>query len=80
MPKKWNDIKHQGMTPEQIKAAKKRVSELKKFARDLTARFASFKPHLDVIVVSDGIVFGPATKARGEKKAKKEARGGHHGR
>lgn len=72
MPKKWNDIKHQGMTPRQIKTAKKRVKE---FARDLVAHFESFKPHLDVVVVSDGIIIGSAAKS---KKSKKEARGGHH--
>lgn len=46
--KKWDDIKHIGMTPKQIKAAKKRVLRL-------------------------------VAKVRGEKKTKKEARGGHHG-
>lgn len=76
MPKKWNDIKHQGMTPEQIRAAKNRVLEQKEFVRDVMARLASFRPKLDVIAVADGKIISSTIKRR---KTKKEARGGHHG-
>ncbi len=69
MSKKWDDIKHQGMTPRQINAAKKRVLELNEFARDLVAHFASFRPQMDVTVVADGIIIRPASKG---KKAKDE--------
>jgi hypothetical protein len=65
--KKWDDIKHRGMTPRQIKAAKKRVLKQNEFVRELVAHFASFRPHLDVTVMANGVIISPSNKGRKTK-------------